>query len=162
IHDCPYGVGVAYRYHLHEEVGHYASEIDLLEIPTEDLIVRRRALSYPWAEQKLAQALASFSCIGHGISMSIGSVEPPDETYLSATRKVLDETGMSVFSEHLAFHRMDGRDISSFLGMPPEDVSLDWLERNYKHARSFLGRPFAVENVSLSFQIPGQGYAEAE
>lgn len=162
IHDQPYGVGIAYRYHLHEEVFHYGPEIDLLEFPTEDHIVRRRALSYPGSQDKFAQILESFPCVAHGISMSLGSVEPPSATYFDSTCRFLKETGMSVFSEHLAYHRMDGNDIASFLGMPLDDVSLDWLEQNYAYARGRLGRSFAVENVSLSFQVPDSQYTEPQ
>lgn len=162
IHDQPYGVGIAYRYHLHEEVFHYGSEIDLLEIPTEDHIIRRRALSYPGAKEKFAQALDSFPCVAHGISMSLGSVEPADEKYFDSTCRFMRETGISVFSEHLAYHRMDGKDIASFLGMPMNDVSLDWLERRYDDAWDRLGCPFAVENVSLSFPVPASQYTEPQ
>ena len=162
IHDQPYGVGLAYRYHLHEEVMHYADEIDLLEIPSEDHIIRRRALSYPGAAEKFAQVSANFACVGHGISMSLGSLEPLSQRYLEDTRRFIRETGFRVFSEHLAYHRMDGKDIASFLGMPLDDASLDWLQLNYQYARDFLGGPFAVENVSLSFQVPDAKYTEAE
>ena len=163
IHDNPYGVGLAYRYHLHEEVMHYASEIDHLEIPTEDHIIRHRALSYPNAAARFAEASSSFPCVAHGISLSIGSLEPLDEHYVNSTRRFLQQTGISVFSEHLAYHRMDGKDISTFLQMPFDDVSLEWLVQNYNHACELLGtHSFAVENVSFSFEVPGGEYSEPE
>jgi len=158
----PYGVGLAYRFNLHEEVLHFDEEIDLLEIPTIDHIVRRRALSYPQAQEKFVEVLEKFPCIAHGIGMSIGSVAPLDEGYFTNTLKLLREAGISVFSEHLAYTRMNGSNSGSFLGMPFHDVSLDWLAQNYLRVRNRLGRPFALENVSLSFQIPDSDYTEPE
>jgi len=46
--------------------------------------------------------------------------------------------------------------------MPWDDTSLDWLQRNYQYVRDYLGRPFAVENVSLSFRVPRGQYREPE
>jgi len=162
IHDHPYGVGLAYRNHLHEEVMHYASEIDLLEIPTEDHIIRHRALGYPQAAERFAEAKEAFPCVAHGISLSLGSVQPLDAQHVKMTNRFLEESGISIFSEHLAFQCMDGIDISCFLQMPFDDVSLDWLVQNYNHARSQFGRPIALENVSFSFPVPGGTYSEPE
>ncbi len=162
IHNNPYGVGLAYRYHLHEEVMHFAADIDLLEIPTEDHIIRRRALSYPFATERFAEASSQFPCVAHGISLSLGSIEPLDDHYIQSTRRFMDETGISVFSEHLAYHRMDGTDIASFLQMPFDEVSLEWLVQKYQVARQSLGMPIALENVSFSFPVAGGDYSEPE
>ena len=140
----------------------YRSEMDLLEIPTEDHIIRRRALSYPGAREKFDEALENFSCVAHGISMSIGSVEALDQEYFRANREMMDQAGIKIFSEHLAYHRMDGKDISSFLGMPLCDESLEWLVHQYWHARELMGGPFALENVSLSYPVPEAQYSEPE
>ena len=158
----PYGVGIAYRNCLHQEIMRFANQIDLLEVPTEDYIIRSRRLATDPYGLQLREALATFPSVAHGISMSIGSVEPLDKAYMDGTLKFLEEYAIDDFSEHLAFHRMDGVDLTMFLCMPFEETSVDWLARKYEAAREKLGRPFALENVSYYFPIPHCALDEAD
>lgn len=158
----PYGVGLAYRNCLHREIMQFADRIDLLEIPTEDYIVRSRRLGSDPDGGLLRQALATFPSVAHGISMSLGSVEPLDRNYMEGTVRFLEECGLDTFSEHLAFHRLGGVDLTMFLSMPFEEASVEWVARNYEAARETLGRPFALENVSYYFPVPGCALDEAE
>ena len=147
----PYGVGMAYRPNLHREIMHYRNVIDVLEVPTIDYIDRYWRLAQDPLGELLRQALNQYPAVAHGISMSIGSVESHDELHLKQTRKFMDDFGIEEFSEHLAFHRMDGNDLKSFIAMPFDEVSLDWLVQKYEVAKAILGRPFALENVSYYF-----------
>ena len=161
-HQNPYGVGLAYRFHVHEEAVAHREEIDLLEISTEDYIVReRRTFSDP-DERLLLDALSRFPCVAHGLSLSIGTVGPLDEVYLSSTEQFLRDNELEVFSEHLAFHRVDGNDLTMFLAMPFEEVSVEWIKRNYHAVRERLGRSFALENVTYSFPVPDGSLSEAD
>jgi uncharacterized protein (UPF0276 family) len=141
---------------------HSAPEIDVLEIPTEDYIVRRRRVISDPTGDLLREALQRFACVAHGIGMSIGSVEPFEREYMDRTRQFLAETGMDEFSEHLAFHRMDGTDIEIFQCMPFAEESLRWLSEKYWQARAWLGRPFGLENVSYSLAVKHCPLDEAE
>lgn len=153
-HRPAYGVGLAYRNGLHEAIVQRQAEIDFLEIPTEDYVVRRRRMFSDPDYALLLDALQRFPCVAHGISMSIGTVEPLDAHYLRETRSFLDRFEFDIFSEHLAYHRVDGRDLAMFLCLPWVEDSLDWLAAQYVRAREALGRPFALENVSYYFTVP--------
>lgn len=158
----PYGVGLAYRLNLHREIMEHADEIDVLEIPSVDYITRMRKLAQDPLGDLLREAMETFPCAGHGINMSIGSVEPHDDVVMRQTRRFLDEFGIDDFSEHLAFHRMDGADVKSFMAMPFEEVSLRWLTLKYNQARAALGRPFGLENVSYLVNAQGCAMDEAD
>lgn len=158
----PYGVGLAYRNCLQREIMQFADDIDFLEIPTEDYIVRPRRLATDPEGRLLREVLETFPCVAHGISMSIGSVEPLDANYMNSTVAFLEEYGLDVFSEHLAFHRMDGVDLLMFLSLPFEKQSVEWLARKYEAARDVLGRPFSLENVSYYFPVPRCSLDEAD
>lgn len=161
-HEQPYGVGLAYRFNVHREAVQHRSEIDLLEISTEDYIIReRRTFSDP-NERLLKDALATFPCVAHGLSLSIGTVGELDDVYLNSTRRFMEENGLNIFSEHLAYHRVDGNDLTMFLAIPFEEVAVQWVKRNYYAARRALGRPFALENVTYSFPVPKGSLSEAE
>lgn len=153
-HRDPYGVGLAYRFSVHREALAHRHEIDLLEISTEDYLVRERRTYSDPGEKLLQEALAKFPCVAHGLSLSIGTVGDPNHSYLDATKRFLAETGMEVFSEHLAFHRADGQDLTMFLAMPFEEASVQWVAENYRFVRGKLGRSFALENVTYAFPVP--------
>ncbi len=161
-HSRPYGVGLAYRYVVHGGLLEHQDEIDLLEISTEDYIIRQRRVEYDPDERLLHQALALFPCVAHGLSLSIGSVEPLDRAYLMGTRRFLAENQLTVFSEHLAFHRFAGCDLTMFLEMPFDELAVEWIERNYRIVRSYLGRPFALENVTYPFPVANAEMSEPE
>jgi uncharacterized protein (UPF0276 family) len=161
-HTRPYGVGLAYRYILQDGILRNRDSIDLIEIPTEDYICRRRRLNTDPHEQLLTEITKEIPAVAHGISLSIGSVEPVDQHYLDETKKVMQRHNIEVFSEHLAFHRMDGRDLSTFLCMPFEEESVQWIKANYNTVREVIGRPFSLENVTYHFPAPNSSLREAD
>jgi len=161
-HGNPYGVGLAYRFNVHREAVQHRDEIDLLEVSTEDYIVRERRTYSDPGEQLLREALAVFPSVAHGLSLSIGTVEEPDRPYLDGTNRFMRENGLEVFSEHLAYHRVDGNDLTMFLAMPFEEVAVQWIKRNYYAVRRALGRPFALENVTYHFPVPHGSLDEAD
>ncbi|NNE94105.1 MAG: DUF692 domain-containing protein [Verrucomicrobiales bacterium] len=158
----PYGVGLAYRYSFHDEAVKYEDEIDIMEISTEDYIIRERRINSDPNEALLRDALDRWSCVAHGISLSIGSVQDLNEHYMSGSKRFLEEYGIDVFSEHLAFHEIDGKDLTMFLCMPFEEIAVQWVKQNYYAVRRQLGRPFALENVTYFFPAPHSSLDEAD
>lgn len=158
----PYGVGLAYRFVIHDAILANRDRIDVLEIPTEDYIVRSRLVRADPDQALLREAAAAFPCVAHGISLSIGSVEAPPRHVLEETRRLLDAHGVDAFSEHLAFHRAAGADLRSFLAMPFDEVAVEWVRRRVGLVREALGRQVTLENVSYPFGVPGGGFDEAD
>ncbi len=161
-HERPYGVGLAYRFSVHHESMKHKDEIDLLELSTEDYIVRERRIYSDPDEALLLDALANIPCVAHGLSLSIGTVEPLDEQYLKGTKEFLAKHDLSTFSEHLAYHRIDGNDLSMFLAMPFEEAAVQWVKQNYYATRREIGRPFALENVTYHFPVSNCSLGEAD
>ncbi|MEM7698995.1 MAG: DUF692 domain-containing protein [Verrucomicrobiota bacterium] len=162
LHQNPYGVGIAYRYSVHHETMRHRGEIDLLEISTEDYIVRERRTWADPDERLLREALDTIPGVAHGLSLSIGTVEPLNKSYIDRTNRFLEEHQLSVFSEHLAYHSVDGNDLTMFLAIPFEEVAIQWLKHNYYAVRRAIGRPFALENVTYSFPVPHSQLEEAD
>ncbi|MCB1230541.1 MAG: DUF692 domain-containing protein [Verrucomicrobiae bacterium] len=153
-HGRPRGAGIAYRFNIHEEIMSHCDRIDLLEISTEDYIVRERRLGSDNEMSLLREALATFPGVAHGISLSIGTVARPAKWYLDATNRFLADSGLQIFSEHCAFHSVDGSDLTLFLEMPFAEESISWLARKYEAVKAAIGRPFALENVTYFFPVP--------
>jgi uncharacterized protein (UPF0276 family) len=161
-HARPYGVGLAYRYPIHQDILGHRDQIDLLEISTEDYIVRERRIHGDPYEEKLQEALEVFPGVAHGLSLSIGTVAPLNSHYIEATKRFLEGNRLSVFSEHCAFHSVDGNDLTMFLPLPFEEASVRWIKQNYEAVRRELQRPFALENVTYHFPIPRGSLTEAQ
>ncbi len=161
-HTRPYGVGLAYRYLIHQDLLRCKDQVDLLELSTEDYLVHQRRVQSDPKETLLEEALTTFPCVAHGLSLSIGSVEPLDRGYLLGTQRFLDKHQLTVFSEHLAFHRFQDRDLTMFLELPFDEASVAWTKANYERVRAILGRPFGLENVTYPFPDPKAAMSEAE
>ncbi len=161
IHSQPYGVGMSYRYILQEGILKNKDAIDLIEIATEDYVIRRRRLDTDPDESLLHEITTEIPAVAHGISLSFGSAEPLPQDYLEQTKRLMERHHVEVFSEHLAFHRMDGNDLAIFLAMPHEEVVISFLKKQYEAIREVIGRPFALENVTYYFPVPNDSMDEA-
>jgi uncharacterized protein (UPF0276 family) len=157
----PYGVGFSYRPEIQSSIIRHQREIDLLEIANVDYVIRHRRLDLDLGERNLREALERFPAVGHGITMSIGSVEPHDDPLLDETLRFLDRWGVEEYSEHLTYHRLDGVDTSIFFCLPFEASTLRWVAARYQQVRRRLRGPMGLENVSYNFPVPGCAYDEA-
>ncbi len=157
----PYGVGIGYRGELHNHLLRHASEIDVLEVPTEEYVSRFRRLVTDRDGRRLREMLERIPGVGHGIHMSIGSVEPHTQPMLDHTMNLLTEHGLDVFSEHLAYHRIGDKDLMMFQCLPFEEASAQWVAAKYRQVRRRLPRPMALENVTYSLAVPECSMDEA-
>lgn len=157
-----YGAGLAYRGFYLPELLNHGDSIDFLEVPTEDYIVRSRRIMNDPTGEILKEVMEVFPCVAHGISLSIGSIEPLETSILEESRKFMDETGMVEFSEHLTYHRMNERDLTVFMSIPWEDAAARWVASQYNRAREIIGKPFGLEVVAYSFPVEGSAMDEVE
>jgi len=157
-----YGVGLAYRDFFHADILANRDAIDFLELPTIEQVKRsRRILSDP-SGALMCEIREAMPCVGHGISLSIGSVEPPAEDILRETRKFLDKYEIDEFSDHLTYHRVGDKDVSIFLSLPFEDSTAQWVASNYNASKKILGQPFGLEIVTYSFPVANSEMTEVE
>jgi uncharacterized protein (UPF0276 family) len=96
----------------------------------------------------------------HGLSLSLGSPAPLDETLLHKIRRLLDAHGISTYSEHLSFCSDDGH-LYDLMPIPYTEESVDWVSARIRRAQDILGRRIAIENVSC-YATPGQEMSEAD
>jgi hypothetical protein len=96
----------------------------------------------------------------HGLSLSLGSPAPLDETLLHKIRRLLDEHGIRIYSEHLSFCSDDGH-LYDLMPIPYTEAAVDWVAARIRRAQDILGRRIAIENVSC-YATPGAEMSEAE
>ncbi len=96
----------------------------------------------------------------HGLSLSLGSPAPLDETLLHKVRRLLDEHAITTYSEHLSYCSDDGH-LYDLLPIPFTEEAVTWVSARIRRAQDILGRRIAVENVSY-YAAPGQEMSEIE
>jgi uncharacterized protein len=84
----------------------------------------------------------------HGVSMSMGSVEPIDRQYLQRLRELVDEIEPFAVSDHLCWTRTGGFNSHDLLPLPYTAEALDVVCDNIGRAQDALGRTLLVENPS--------------
>lgn len=84
----------------------------------------------------------------HGVSLGIGSVEPPDPEYLIAVRGLVDRFEPAWVSDHLCWGHLGGNYAHELLPLPYTEEALDVVTGHLQRVQEALGRRMLLENVS--------------
>ena len=153
----PLGHGVGLRPDHHADILEGARGIDWLEVITENVMVEggnpRRVL-------RAAREL--YPVVLHGVSMSLGSVDPLDERYLDTLAELVREVEPAWVSDHLCFARVDGKSGHDLWPIPYNEESLAHVAERIARVQDRLGLRILVENVSsyVSYRASTMGEAE--
>jgi uncharacterized protein (UPF0276 family) len=107
--------------------------------------------------QELSQR---FPLTAHGLSLSLGGVEPLDMDFLARTRAFNDRFGIALYSEHLSYSADDGH-LYDLMPIPFTDEAIRHVGARIRQVQDVLGRRIAVENVSY-YAAPFQALAEVD
>lgn len=99
--------------------------------------------------------------VPHGISLSLGSADPPSAQRLRRLRVLADRLDAPLVSEHLAFVRGGGLETEHLLPIERTPASLAIVVDNVRRAEDAIGRPLAIENIAHLFPWPGTQIPEA-
>jgi uncharacterized protein (UPF0276 family) len=99
--------------------------------------------------------------VPHGVSLSLGSADPPHPRRLKHLRRLADRLDAPLVSEHLAFVRGGGYETEHLLPVERTPASLAILVDNVRRAEDAIGRPLAIENVARLLEWPGAQIPEA-
>jgi uncharacterized protein (UPF0276 family) len=155
------GVGLGLRWEFLDEVVERSDPgrlpVDFFEVSPENYM--RRGGRYPAA---LAWVADRYPVLTHGLTMSLGGVDPFDETYLSDLRSFLRTVRTPWHSDHLCFGAVDGRALHDLLPVSFKQSSIGRIADRIRHARDALGVPMAIENVSYYWHPGRADMGEAE
>jgi hypothetical protein len=137
------GFGLGLRPVHYEALSEEALPIDWLEIISENFMVPGgRPLAF------LDRFRERFPMVMHGVSLSIGSVDPLDEAYLLALRKLAERVQSAWFSDHLCWTGCDGTNLHDLLPLPYTEEALEHVVARVERVQDTIGRRFLLENVS--------------
>jgi uncharacterized protein (UPF0276 family) len=96
----------------------------------------------------LARLREAYPVVPHGVSLAVGSVEPPDAQYLTHLRALVERLDPPWVTDHLCWGRASGVHLHDLLPLPYVDEAIELVVERVKRVQGTLERPFALENVS--------------
>lgn len=84
----------------------------------------------------------------HGVSLSIGSTDPLDRSYVASLKRLADEVRPAWVSDHLCWTGVNGRNSHDLLPMPLTEESLAHVTARVRQVQDMLERPLILENPS--------------
>ncbi|MCK5480742.1 MAG: DUF692 domain-containing protein [Gammaproteobacteria bacterium] len=98
--------------------------------------------------------------IAHGLSLSIGSPAPLDETFLHRVKRLLDQHNFRFYSEHLSYCSDDGH-LYDLMPIPFTEEAVHYVAGRIRRVQEILERRIAMENVSY-YAAPGKEMEEID
>ena len=84
----------------------------------------------------------------HGVSLSIGSTDPLDLSYLSKLKALADRIEPAIVSDHLCWTGVEGENLHDLLPLPFTEEAIRHITGRVQRVQEILGRPVLLENVS--------------
>jgi len=140
----PYlGFGLGLRKEHYQAILQEKPDIDFFEIISENyLIPGGKPLYY------LDQIRAHYPIVMHGVSLSIGSVDPLDIGYLTAIKHLADRIQPAWISEHLCWTSVHKHNTHDLLPLPHLKDVVRHVSDRIQQVQDFLQRQILIENVS--------------
>ena len=136
-----YGVGLRRQHYSH--VLEIRPRVDWFEVISENFMVAGgRAL------EVLEAVRANYPIVMHGVSMSIGSTDPPNRAYLRELRDLARRFEPAWISDHLCWTGVGGRNLHDLLPLPYTEEVIRHVVARLRQVQDALERPILIENVS--------------
>jgi len=110
----------------------------------------------------LEKVRRDFPVVLHGVSLSIGSVDPLDLRHLAGLRALADRIQPAYVSDHLCWGTHRGRYLHDLLPLPYTEEALEHVASRVRQVQDFLGRQILLENVSTYAAFRGSTLPEWE
>lgn len=137
------GYGLGLRTDHYAEFVEQKPQLDWLEIISENYLVPGgKPLHF------LDRIRADYPMVMHGVSLSIGSVDPLDFVYLKQLKSLAQRVEPGWISDHLCWTGVDHTNLHDLLPLPYTEETLRHLTRRISRVQEFLGRRILLENVS--------------
>ena len=137
------GFGLGLRPDYYEEILQQQADIDWFEITTENyLIPGGKPLYY------LDKIRLQYPIVMHGVSLSLGSTEVLDITYLRQLKELAARVEPAWISDHLCWTGVNQLNMHDLLPMPYTNAAMKHCVTRIQQVQDFLGRRIAIENVS--------------
>ncbi len=138
-----HGCGVGLRSEHYEHVTRHWPKMDWFEVISENFMD-----SGGRPIHILEQVRHHYPVAVHGVSLSIGSIDPLNKEYLRKLKALVERIDPFVVSDHLCWTGVDGENLHDLLPLPFTGEALDHVCRRVEEVQDYLGRKILLENVS--------------
>lgn len=140
----PYlGHGIGLRTTHYQDILDGRGRADWYEVISENFMIRG---GRPLHVLERIRAVAPV--VLHGVSLSIGSVDPLNDEYLDQLAALAARIQPAWVSDHLCWGGVGGRYAHDLLPLPYTEEALDHVVARIRRVQDRLGRRLLVENVS--------------
>ena len=151
------GVGIGLRTTHYTHVVETKPAIDWFEIISENFMdVGGRP------SRILEQVAAHYPIVMHGVSLSIGSLDPLDRDYLAQLGALAHKTKARWVSDHLCWTGVAHRNLHDLLPLPYTEDCLHHVVARIKQVQDILERPLVIENPSSYAEFTSTTMSEWE
>jgi uncharacterized protein len=110
----------------------------------------------------LTRVRERYPVVLHGVSLSIGSTDPLNESYLERLDALAKRFQPAWVSDHLCWTGVGGHQAHDLLPLPYTEEALDHVVARVQRVQERLARPIALENVSSYVAFKGSVLPEWE
>ncbi len=151
------GVGLGLRTVHYAHILEHEPAVDWFEVLSENFMqTRGRPLYY------LDHVAEHYPVALHGVSLSIGSIDPLDFAYLEELKSLRDRARARWVSDHLCWTGVAGKNTHDLLPLPYTEEALRHVVRRVQEVQDFLEAPLALENPSTYLEHASSTMTEWE
>ena len=151
------GFGLGLRPPHYQDVTEGEPRVDWWEVISENFLV---AGGNP--RRVLREVSGRWPVVLHGVSLSIGSVDPVDDDYLARLAALVDEVDPPIVSDHLCWSALGGHAGHDLWPLPYTEEALALVIAKVGRVQDRLGRRILLENPSSYVTFAASQIAEAE
>lgn len=143
------GFGLGLRTEHYQDLLEGDHKVDWLEVLSENYMIEGgKPLHY------LDRICERYPVVMHGVSLSIGSVDPLNQNYLGELKKLAQRIKPKWISDHLCWTGTQGINLHDLMPLPYTEEALKHLTERIIRVQDFLGQRILLENVSsyLTYQ----------
>lgn len=111
--------------------------------------------------KKFRQFTEKYDFLCHGLSLSIGSPAPLDESFVKDVGKFMEIHGVKHYSEHLTYCSDDGH-LYDLLPIPFTEEAVHYVAERIRRVQDILQQEISMENASYYTPAPGKEMEEIE
>lgn len=137
------GFGLGLRPTYYQALLNEDHAVDWFEVISENFLVPGGKPHY-----YLDQFRERYPIVMHGVSMSIGGVDPLDFTYLTQLKKLADHVQPAWLSDHLCWTGAHNVNLHDLMPLPYNEETIAHVVSRIRTVQDVLERQLVIENVS--------------
>ena len=151
------GFGLGLRSKHYPYIFEHKPQVDWFEIISENFMDTDGK-----PRRNLAHVAEHFPIVMHGVSLSIGTVDPLNSDYLHKLKALKKDINAVWISDHLCWTGIAHKNMHDLLPVPYTEEALTHIVQRLRQVQDFLECPIALENPSTYLEFSHSAMPEAE